>query len=200
MAVSQPAAPVTPCIRRRGEVLERAIYDAVLDQLREVGFGGLTMEGVAACARTGKAALYRRWDSKEELVVAALQHALPSFDDPPDHGSVRDDLLAMLRMMATQMSSPTGCAMQAVLGEGNRDRAFVDVVHKQVLEPRKRMLTAVIERAAERGEIRPAAPTVLVAEIGPAMIVQRFHTIGPPIPDDYVVSVVDDVVMPLLRP
>jgi AcrR family transcriptional regulator len=54
-----PCAP--PATRRRGQILEHAIFDAVLDQLQTVGYTGLTMEGVAACAHTGKAALYRRW-------------------------------------------------------------------------------------------------------------------------------------------
>lgn len=63
--------------RRRGEVLERALYEATLAELTEVGYGGLTMEGIAARAHTGKAALYRRWDTKCELVHAALVFALP---------------------------------------------------------------------------------------------------------------------------
>ena len=200
MTVEPGEARTHPCLRRRGQVLEEAIFDAVLHQLRTVGYGRLTMEGVAACAHTGKAALYRRWGSKEELVVAALQHALPAFAGPPDHGNVRDDLLVLLRAMAAHVSSPAGCAMQAVLGEADRERAFVELVHERVLQPRKRLLSAVLRRAAERGEIDPAAPLHLVAEVGPAMILQRFNTAGPPIPDDYVVSVVDDVVMPLLRP
>ena len=63
--------------RRRGEVLERALYEATLAELAEVGYGGLTMEGIAARAHTGKAALYRRWCSKHDLVYAALVFALP---------------------------------------------------------------------------------------------------------------------------
>ena len=54
--------------RRRGEALERALYEATLAELSDVGYGGLTMEGIAARAHTGKAALYRRWGSKQELV------------------------------------------------------------------------------------------------------------------------------------
>src|SRR6266540_2388906 len=139
--------------RRRGETLERAIFAAAIDELQRVGLSGLTMEGVAACAHTGKAALYRRWPGKEDLVVDALDHALPSADELPDHGDVRDDLLDLLRHMAAMMNSPTGCAMQA-----------------------------------------------LSAEVGPAMVAQRFMADGGPVPDAYVVSVVDDVVMPMLRP
>src|ERR687892_2888452 len=103
--------------RRRGETLERAIFDAVLDQLQAVGYVGLTMEGVATCAHTGKAALYRRWPRKEDLVVDALDHALPSIADLPDHGSVRDDLLDLLRQLAAMVNSGTGCAVRCLLAE-----------------------------------------------------------------------------------
>ncbi|HEU4899663.1 MAG TPA: TetR/AcrR family transcriptional regulator C-terminal ligand-binding domain-containing protein, partial [Actinomycetota bacterium] len=51
-----------------------------------------------------------------------------------------------------------------------------------------------------RGQVRPTAATQLVAEVGPALVMQRFLSEGAPVPDDYVVSVVDNVVMPLLRP
>jgi AcrR family transcriptional regulator len=63
-----PCAPANGRPRRRGQTLEHAIFDAVLDQLQTVGYVGLTMEGVAAAAHTGKAALYRRWPRKEDLV------------------------------------------------------------------------------------------------------------------------------------
>lgn len=61
----------TAASRRRGAVLEHAILDAALEQLSTVGWNGLTMEGVAAGAQTGKAAVYRRWPSKEDLVADA---------------------------------------------------------------------------------------------------------------------------------
>ncbi|HEV8371711.1 MAG TPA: hypothetical protein VGR68_00790, partial [Actinomycetota bacterium] len=51
-----PRPQQAPLTRRRGQTLEQAIFDAVIDQLQAVGYTGLTMEGVAACAQTGKAA------------------------------------------------------------------------------------------------------------------------------------------------
>src|SRR5690606_38992812 len=84
------AAPAQAAsLRRRGAVLERAILDATLEQLSTVGWNGLTMEGVAAGAQTGKAAVYRRWPSKEDLVADALKVGLPRIDAVPDLGSVR---------------------------------------------------------------------------------------------------------------
>jgi AcrR family transcriptional regulator len=186
--------------RRRGETLEHAIFDAVLYQLQTVGYLGLTMEGVAACARTGKAALYRRWPCKEDLVVDALDHALPSLADLPDHGDVRDDLLDLLRQMTAMVNSATGCALQGLLAEIDRDHPFARLLHERVFAPRKHTFLTVLQRAADRGQVRAGAASPLVAEVGPAMVAQRFLADGAPVPDDYVVSVVDDVVMPLLRP
>jgi len=192
-------APQAPT-RRRGETLEHAIFDAVLDQLQAVGYVGLTMEGVAARARTGKAALYRRWPRKEDLVVDALEHALPSPTDLPDHGDVRDDLLDLLRRMTAMLNSPAGCALQCLMSETERDESFARLLHERVKEPRKRMFLDLLARGAARGQVRPAAANQLVAEVGPALVMQRFLADGAPVPDDYVVSVVNDVVMPLLRP
>lgn len=200
--VVRTAAP--PCLpdvhtRRRGETLERAIYDAVLYELQTVGYVGLTMEGIAACAHTGKAALYRRWPSKEDVIVEALEHTLPSLDDLPDHGNVRDDLLDVLRRMTAIANSPAGCALQTLLAETDRDHPFVRLIHERVLKPRKQMFQAVVERAAERGEVRGEALNPLVMEVAPAMVAHRFLTDGPPVPDAFLVSVIDDIVMPLLR-
>ena len=185
--------------RRRGEALQRAIFDAVVEQLQTVGFAGLTMEGVAGCARTGKAALYRRWPCKEDLVVDALDHALPSPTDLPDHGDIRDDLLDLLRRMMAMLNSPTGCALQCLMAEIDRDHPFARLLHQRVKEPRKQMFLTLLRRGADRGQVRPNAASPLVAEVGPALVMQRFLADGPPVPDAYIVSVVDDVVMPLLR-
>jgi AcrR family transcriptional regulator len=194
-----PSEPQDAQTRRRGETLQNAIFDAVLNQLCSVGYPGVTMEGIAACAHTGKAALYRRWVSKEDLIVDALEHFLPSLTDLPDHGNLRDDMLDMLRRLTALMNSPTGGALKCLLAESDRDHPFVKLVHERLLMPRKRMFHDLLQRAIERGEARPDALDTLAAEVGPAMVAQRFLAEGAPVPDAYLVSVVDDVVMPLLR-
>jgi len=185
--------------RRRGVTLEKAIFDAVLDLLRTFGYGGLTMERVAACAHTGKVALYRRWPHKDDLIADAINHALPSRDDLPDHGNVRDDLLELLRLMAGLMNSPVGCAFQNLMTEIERNDSFARLFRERVKEPQKRMWLGVLQRAATRGEVQPDAVSQLIADVGPAMLTQRCIAEGPPVPDEFVVSVLDDVVMPLLR-
>jgi AcrR family transcriptional regulator len=183
--------------RRRGQVLESAITEAVLALLGEIGYEAVTMEGIAARARTGKAALYRRWPSKADLVVDVLQRCLAPMDDVPDHGNVRDDLLAVLRRLAGVVNSPAGCAIPAI---ATRDRAFVELVAERVVVPQQRMLMDVLGRGIVRGEVRSDAPLDLVAEVGPSMLLKRVLADGPTVRDAFVVSIVDELLLPMIAP
>jgi AcrR family transcriptional regulator len=204
-------APSNPCVaapdddalvshRRRGQDLETAILDATLDLVATGGIGSLTMEGVAAAAHTGKASVYRRWPSKEDLLVDAMTHALPPLADPPDTGSVRDDLLALLRIMREAINSPNGCAIQAFMFDISVDRSLIALVKQRVMEPRQQMLIDALARGRDRGEVRADAVDPRTAEVGPALIVHQYLMQGPPVPDAFVVQLVDNVLMPLLRP
>lgn len=186
--------------RRRGEDLEAAILDATLDLLAEHGVGALTMEGVAAAAHTGKASVYRRWPSKEDLLVDAMNRALPPIAELPDTGSVRGDLIALLRVMLAAINSRTGCVIQSFMFDNSVDKALVEQVKKRAMEPRQRMLIDVLERGRERGEVRADAVNPRTAEVGPALIVHQYLMHGPPVPDAFVVQLVDEVLLPLLRP
>ncbi|HEY9474371.1 MAG TPA: TetR/AcrR family transcriptional regulator [Mycobacteriales bacterium] len=197
VAVRDPKQPAG-ATRRRGEALERAIFEATVEELRAVGYGRLTMEGVAARAHTGKAALYRRWASRGELVVDTLEYLLPSPGDLPDRGTVRDDMLDLLRRIQTMVDCPSGCAIEALMADAKRDETFVRVLHERVIEPRKRLFVAVLHRGVERGQVHPAAVTPLIAEVGPSMILLRCLIGGPPVSDSYLVSIVDGILMPLL--
>ncbi|WP_159327613.1 TetR/AcrR family transcriptional regulator [Streptomyces tendae] len=194
---SQPRKPTGS--RRRGKDLERAIYSAVISQLEDVGYARLTMDRVAADARTGKAALYRRWPSKAELVVDTLDYALPAPEDAPDTGSVRDDLVEHMRQKAEVLNSSVGRAVQSLLAEIDRDRPLVRLVQERVFQPRENVFQLILERGVDRGEVRSGRLSPLVAELGPAMLVQRFLSDSAPVPDDYLVSVVDELIMPIVR-
>jgi len=188
-----------PIVRRRGRTLEQAIFDAVLHEIATAGFAGLTMEGVANCAHTGKAALYRRWTCKEDLVVDALNHVLPSFDSPPDTGNVRDDIAAVFDAMLQMINSAAGCAILGLIGELDREHDFVKTLDARVLAPRKATMIDILERAVARGEVAADAVNPFVAEAGPALIIHQLFCAGPPIEESYARDVLDLVVMPLLR-
>ena len=185
--------------RRRGDTLTDAIYAAVLEQMSVHGFSGLTMEGVASCAGTGKAALYRRWSGKDDLVVDALNHVLPLIDSPHDSGNLRDDLATVLHLMRESVNSPAGCAVLGIMGELGRDHEFVKTIKERVLAPRKQTIMALLRRAADRGEISRDVVTPLVAETAPALVMMCVIGEGPPVSAEYIDKVLDDVMMPLLR-
>ncbi|MFI6333411.1 TetR/AcrR family transcriptional regulator [Streptomyces sp. NPDC050535] len=194
-----PARTASP--RRRGAVLERAILDAALDQLSTVGWNGLTMEGVAARAQTGKAAVYRRWPSKEELVADALRAGLPSLTDSPDLGSVRDDLLELCRRAREAMYSQSGFALRSVLYECDASQAerFQDVILGGVVEPTLHVLREVIHRGIERGEVRPEAANAYVFDAIPAMMMYRSKVCASEWNDRDMEEMIDQLMVPLLR-
>ncbi|MFD5571791.1 TetR/AcrR family transcriptional regulator [Streptomyces cadmiisoli] len=196
-ASAQAAAP-----RRRGAVLERAILDAALEQLSTVGWNGLTMEGVAAGAQTGKAAVYRRWPSKEDLVVDALQAGLPRMETAPDLGSVREDLVALCRQARDAMFSRPGSALRSVIHEcdGIQAERLHDVIIGGVVEPTIRLLREVIGRGIERGEVRSDAANGYVCDAMPAMMMYRTKVCGSEWSDAEIDEMVDRFMVPLLRP
>jgi AcrR family transcriptional regulator len=194
-SLARPGAP-----RRRGDVLEQAIFDAVVEQLNTVGYSGVTMEGIAAAARTGKASLYRRWPNKQELVVDALNHLLPPFSDPPDTGDVRDDIAAVFAQLLGVINGPLGRAMLDLVGEFDREREFYETVQARVLAPRKAVMLEVLRRAAARGQIASESVHPVVAEAGPALIIHRLICAGPPVDVAFAAEVLDRVVLPLLTP
>ncbi|MET8829750.1 TetR/AcrR family transcriptional regulator [Streptomyces sp. NPDC004610] len=203
MDTSRPPADLAPpaAIRRRGAVLERAILDAALEQLSTVGWSGLTMEGVAAGAHTGKAAVYRRWPSKEDLVADALQAGLPRFDEAPDLGGVREDLLHLCRQARDGMFSRPGFALRSVIYECDPAQAerFHGVIFGGVVEPTVRLLGEVVNRGIERGEVRPDAANSYVIDAIPAMMLYRSKICASEWPDADIEQMVDELMMPLLR-
>ncbi|MET8803292.1 TetR/AcrR family transcriptional regulator [Streptomyces sp. NPDC004546] len=188
--------------RRRGVVLERAILDAALEQLGEVGWKGLTMEGVAAGAQTGKAAVYRRWTSKEDLVADALVAGLPRVETAPDLGGVREDLLALCREVRQIMFSPPGVALRSVIHECDQTQAerFQEVIVGGVVEPTVKLLGEVITRGIERGEVRPDAASGYVFDAIPAMMMYRSKMCASEWSDQDLEEMIDQLMLPLLRP
>ncbi|MFJ9372432.1 TetR/AcrR family transcriptional regulator [Streptomyces sp. NPDC101455] len=197
------AAPArTASLRRRGAVLERAILDAALEQLGTVGWNALTMEGVAAGAQTGKAAVYRRWSSKEDLVADALQAGLPRLNEAPDLGNVREDLLALCVQARDAMYSRPGYALRSVIHECDTAQAerFHGVIFEGVVEPTIRLLGEVINRGIERGEVRSDASNAYVLDAVPAMMMYRSKMCGSEWVDRDIEEMIDQLMLPLLRP
>lgn len=184
--------------RRRGEELENAILAATLAELAEVGYAGLTMERVAVRARTGKAALYRRWPSRAELVVdACAVHRV--FDvEPPGTGSLRTDALTVLQRLSTRLAGPHGDILRGLLAEIVRDPGFARVVRERIHGAGPGALQHALRCAAERGEIGDWILCSRRATVAVDLLRNHYLLYGAPIPDEVVTEIVDDVYLPLL--
>jgi AcrR family transcriptional regulator len=154
---------------RSGEA-HRAILDATLELLQEVGFSALTVEGVASRAGVGKATIYRRWPSKLPLVVEAFGQ-LPAFEDV-DTGDLAGDLKAMLsRYLHDFLSTPLATVYPSLAAE-RAHNPELGAVLDPVLRGRRRPLEAALKRAVARGEVAPDVDLDLAADliVGPIAV------------------------------
>jgi AcrR family transcriptional regulator len=160
------ATPVVPVRGRpRSADADRAIVHATLSLLEEHGYAGLTMTGVAERAGVSTATLYRRWSSKEELVVGALASLVPE-RAPTDTGSLEGDLRETLSRMSETMSGDRGRLLLGLAGEVTRHPALAEAMRARFSISMQDSLATMLDRAAQRGEIPPPAdPQVAVALI-----------------------------------
>lgn len=181
--------------RRRGDVLERALYEATLEELAEVGYGGLAMERIATRAQTGKQTLYRRWVNKRDLVHDALLFAVPPLPEPRSGRSPRTTLLATFTahrdMLAGKTAFPSLKTMTQLLHEPEIRTVFADAV----VSPRLEIVESILQDAVDVGEVDPGTVTPLTARIGPALINHHFLVTGEP-PNRRELALVVDTVIP----
>lgn len=185
--------------RRRGKALDDAILAAVMAELEEVGYARLTMERVAERAKASKASVYRRWPTRIELVMDAFYQAAPDLASPPDTGTLRGDLLALMRRAARLMQGPVGEALRGITGEITSSPELLARMRKHSQGVSRKAMLEIGRRAAARGEIDESALRPRRLEVGQAMLRQQFLFYGAPIPDRAVVEIVDDVLLPLMR-
>jgi len=184
--------------RRRGAALNSAIFKAVREEIAESGYAGLTMDSVAERARASKASLYRRWPGRAALVLEAAYDAMPGPASAPDTGSLRGDALAILRLVAQQLEGAVGQAMRGLLGEALQNPAVAAEIREYARGNVAKIMRAIIEQAASRGECDPSVATETRIEAGPALLRQRFIFSAAPIDDEFLVHVADEVMLPLL--
>ncbi|MFD7919974.1 TetR/AcrR family transcriptional regulator [Streptomyces sp. NPDC059740] len=184
--------------RRRGEELENAILTAALEELAEVGYAGLTMERVAVRARTGKAALYRRWPGRAELVVDACAAHRLSEGDLPDTGALRTDVLALLRQLSARLAASQGDILRGLLTEVMHDPEFARLVRERVHTAGPGSIQVVLRRAVARGEIAPWVPASRRATVAIDLLRNHYLLHGAPIPEDVISEIMDEVYLPLL--
>ncbi len=184
--------------RRRGAALDRALLEAAWSELVEVGYAAITFERVAERAETSRPVVYRRWSTKPDLVRAAIQHYYDNNHvEPPDTGSLRGDVIALLEAFGRQRADVV--AVMTV-----RLAAYFEETGTQLADLRNTLvhgtppfISTMLHRAADRGEIPTAAVTSRVAAV-PLDLLRNELIFGPPLTRATVESIVDEVFLPLV--
>jgi AcrR family transcriptional regulator len=149
--MSSTAGTIAPKWRSRRA--ESAILEATVALLAELGFGGLTIDGIAARAGVGKATIYRHWSSKAEVALEAFRAFIPPLDDP-DTGSFADDVRSVVHQIVDGLSnSPLAGILPSLVDAAERDPE-VERLFKEFGSTRRAVLRGIFTRAAQRGELR----------------------------------------------
>lgn len=170
--------------------------------LAEVDYAGMTMDMVALRAKAGKATVYRRWASKEELVLDAIARMAElevGLDRLPDTGTLRGDLLALFKPNALaderrRLSVMAGVRSMLASHPGLAVAANAASIGRWVEVNR-----VLMRRAADRGEVDPNADIETLAQVIPSMVAYRASIARDAVGPDFIVTLIDGVLLPALR-
>jgi AcrR family transcriptional regulator len=185
--------------RPRDPSRDSVIRAAILRLLADVGYGALTMDAVASEAGVGKATIYRRWRTKQDLVVDTISDLNRAEAAPPDTGSLEGDLRLMLRSLVSVITGPTGAATLSLLSTVPHQPALAEAFRDGPLAVWRHAFEQIWARAEQRGEVRPGVAGSVPAETTSALLVQRWLLTGEPVDEAYADEVLDTVVLPLVR-
>jgi AcrR family transcriptional regulator len=184
--------------RPRDPSRDGVIRAAILRLLADVGYGALTMDAVAAQAGVGKATIYRRWRTKEDLVVDTIAELHQMGAATPDTGSLEGDLRQLLHSLVSVVTGPLGAATLSLLSTVPHQPALAEAFRAGPIGVWRAAFDEVWTRAEERGEVRSGAAP-LAAEATSALLVQRWLLTGQPVDDTFADDVLQQVVLPLIQ-
>ena len=185
--------------RPRDPSRDGVIRAAILRLLADVGYGALTMDAVASEAGVGKATIYRRWRTKQDLVVDTISDLNRAEAAPADTGSLAGDLRAMMHSLVSVITGPTGAATLSLLSTVPHQPALAHAFQDGPLAVWRQSFDEVWSRAEQRGEVRPGTGSSVIAEVPSALLVQRWLLTGRPVDEAYADEVLDTIVLPLVR-
>lgn len=181
--------------RPRNPDVDEAILSTTVRMLAESGYARLTMDQVATSAGVGKASLYRRWPTKDALIVDAVRHQftddLPS---APSSGSLHGDMLAYLRSLVRYLGARIEL-IYAVAGELLTNRDLAEEVRAHIANSMLATLRVIIRRAALRGELAADADQDLLASL-PLALLYHLRLRGEPIDERQAKRIADQFFSP----
>ena len=188
--------------RKRDSSLDSSIIEATIEILAEVGFEKMTMDMVAAKAETGKASMYRRWSSKPELVRDALifmSQSSVELNELPDTGTLRGDLLALLKPYAQEHSQRKFRVLRGLGSFFSDHRQLAEEAMSGIFDPMTEVNMTLMKRAKERGEISKKGDIAKACEVIVAMIIYYSQSLNKPFDKAAYSDLLDGVILPALK-
>src|SRR5262245_35217419 len=190
--------PRTVGTRRRGKVLEAAIFKVVLRELAKTGYVNFSIERVAATAGTSKPVIYRRWPTRAQLVYAALRANRPALSsEAPDTGTVRGDLMVILSgvsHMVDELRPEVFFGLMAELLHESEPSLFADVHERNT-----RTMMEILTRGIGRGEIVAEKLTPRVAALPFDLVRYQLMVLHQPLSVQDIEEIIDQIFLPLVR-
>lgn len=187
--------------RRRDPALDTAILDAAIEVVAEVGYERMTMDMVALRAKSGKAAAYRRWKSKADLIIDAVAHLKRTqvdLDALPDTGTLRGDLLGLFKPSSVREGERKMRVMAGLASALSQHPELAEAGNAAIVEPWANANLRLMERAVARGEIHAEADIQTASQVMPSMAAYRALIQRKPFELQFLTSVIDGVLMPAL--
>lgn len=198
-AVAKNAETPVKLGRKRDPSRDTEIMDAAIEVLAEIGYERMTIDMVATRAKAGKATLYRRWDSKSDLVIDAIGCMKKSDIDPdhlPDTGTLRGDLVAMIKPRSVDDGDRKMKVMAGVVSMLSTAPELADAVHAVMVEPRASINRILLRRAIDRGEIPASTDVETLSVVSQSMAVYRVMVMRKPIDPEFILSIIDGIILP----
>ena len=187
--------------RPRSEKARLAVLAAAADLLLEDGLAAVSMDAVAARAGVSKATIYRWWPTKETLALDALYQEWAAVPPPRDTGSLRGDLLSLLRPWVRLAGGrPYGRAIAALVSEAQADPEFGREYRARFVEPRREQARVILRRAVERGEIPASTRTEVALDLLYGPVYHRLLHGHAPLNDRFIRDVIDTTLGGIMPP
>ncbi len=184
--------------RRRGKVLEAAIFDVVFQELAETGYVNFSIERVAARAGTSKPVIYRRWRTRARLVYAALRASRPGLSfETPDTGTVRGDVMLILRRISEMVDELSPEVIFGLIAEllHESDSSLFAEVH----ERNTKIMMEILNRGVQRGEIAAEKLTPRLAALPFDLVRHQLVLLQQPLSAQDIEEIIDRIFLPLVR-
>lgn len=204
-ASATAAQPTKSPGRPQDHRLDAAILGAALKLMAGVGYERMSIEEVARRASTAKTSVYRRWPTKDAMVLAAVRFYMrersSSTGSIPaaDSGSLRGDLLAHARRLASRLTPERVSIFAGLLLAMRTNPALADAVRGELIEAEVGVVRLLLQRAIRRGELSGDRPVALLAMLLPSVLFTRLLVLDAPLDDEFLARLVDQVLVPAFR-